>query len=70
MIIRYKATFSNHKNMRTWGTLRKYDGPEREKEREPVNANDMNEYFCVFADSMEKFDHHPVAQKICISSTT
>ena len=43
---------------------------KREKEREPVKANDMNEDFCGFADSMEKFDHHPVAQKICTSSTT
>ena len=29
---------------------------EIKREREPVNANDMNESFCVFADSMEKFD--------------
>ena len=66
MIIRDKTTFSNYKNMTTVGKLREYDGPAREKEREPVNANDMNENFCVFADSMEKLDHHPVAQKVYI----
>ena len=49
--------------MTTWGPQRKYDGPAREKERELVNANDMNENFCAFADSMEKLAHHLVAQK-------
>ena len=67
---RDKTTFSNHKNMTTWGPQRKYDGPAREKERELVNANDMNENFCVFADSMEKLDHHPVAKKYTSSGTT
>ena len=36
---------------------------KREKEKEPFKANDMNESFCVFADSMEKLNHPPVAQK-------